>query len=112
MKPLSLYILYIPDIATLGAGSARVVVGVGETSKGQLAHRAALALAERLGTVPVSFPGDHGGYGSHPAAFAVAFSKSIRRWSVVWSSRNCTGSAPTAAAASLINPSSAKFCWR
>jgi pimeloyl-ACP methyl ester carboxylesterase len=61
---------YVPDIATLKIGPTRIVIGVGETTKGQTAHRAALALAERLGTEPVVFPGDHGGYGSHPDAFA------------------------------------------
>jgi pimeloyl-ACP methyl ester carboxylesterase len=61
---------YVPDVAALRAGPVRVVVGVGEASTGQLAHRCAAALAERLGTAPVTFPGDHGGYGSHPAAFA------------------------------------------
>src|SRR6266436_568763 len=67
LKPIS---LYVPDVATLRAGSARVVVGVGETSTGKLAHRTAVALAERLRTTPVNFPGDHGGYGGQPAAFA------------------------------------------
>jgi len=62
--------LYVPDISTLRAGPARVVVGVGETTTGQLAHRAAVALTERLGTAPVTFPGDHGGYVGAPAAFA------------------------------------------
>jgi pimeloyl-ACP methyl ester carboxylesterase len=61
---------YVPDVAALRAGSARIVVGVGEASTGQLPCRAALALAEQLGTAPVSFPGGHGGYNDHPAAFA------------------------------------------
>ncbi len=67
VKPIS---FYVPDVATLRAGPVRVIVGVGESSTGQLAHRAAVALAERLGTTPVTFPGDHGGYGGQPAAFA------------------------------------------
>jgi pimeloyl-ACP methyl ester carboxylesterase len=67
LTPIS---LYVPDVATLRTGPARIVVGVGETSAGQLAHRTAAALAERLGTAPVTFPGDHGGYGAQPAAFA------------------------------------------
>jgi pimeloyl-ACP methyl ester carboxylesterase len=67
LKPIS---FYFPDVSALRAASVRVVVGIGETSGGQLAHRTAMALAEKLGTVPVSFPGDHGGYGSHPDAFA------------------------------------------
>ena len=62
--------LYIPDIATLRAGPAQIVVGVGQTSAEGLPHRSALALAEQLGTAAVSFPGGHGGYTDNPAAFA------------------------------------------
>ena len=61
---------YVPDIAALKAGKSRVVVGVGEATKGQIAHQTGVALAERLDLAPVVFPGDHGGYGSHPEAFA------------------------------------------
>jgi pimeloyl-ACP methyl ester carboxylesterase len=61
---------YTPDVAALRDGPARIVVGVGETSHGQMAHRAAVALAERLGAPPVTFPGDHGGFGSRPGRFA------------------------------------------
>ena len=61
---------YIPDIARLKEGTPRVVVGVGEATKGHIAHQTALALAERLGVAPVVFPGDHGGYSSQPEAFA------------------------------------------
>jgi hypothetical protein len=75
VKPIS---LYVPDVATLRAGSARVVVGVGETSTGQLAHRSAVALAERLGTGPMTFPGDHGGYGRQPAAFSARLHQVLR----------------------------------
>ncbi len=61
---------YVPDVATLKKGTTRIVVGVGETTTGQIANRSAVALAERLSTDPIVFPGDHGGYGSHAAAFA------------------------------------------
>ena len=37
---------------------------------GQLAHRAAVALAGELGLEPVEFPGDHGGFAADPAAVA------------------------------------------
>ena len=60
---------YEPDVAALQAGPSRVVVGVGAASAGELAHDTALALAERLGTEAVIFPGGHGGYTSHPAEF-------------------------------------------
>jgi pimeloyl-ACP methyl ester carboxylesterase len=75
LKPIS---LFVPDIDALRAGPARVVVGVGAASAGQLAHRAAAALAERLGTGPVSFPGDHIGYGAQPAAFAKTLHQVLR----------------------------------
>jgi hypothetical protein len=67
VKPIS---LYVPDVDALRAGPVRVVVGIGESSGGQLAQRTASALAERLGIKPVTFPGDHGGYGPHADAFA------------------------------------------
>lgn len=60
---------YVPDIAALKAAKPRVVVGVGEATKGQIAHQTGVALAERLGVAPIVFPGDHNGYGSHPEAF-------------------------------------------
>jgi hypothetical protein len=61
---------YVPDIGKLQDGSTRVVVGIGEDSSGQLAHDTALALAERLGTPAVTFPGSHVGYVEYPDAFA------------------------------------------
>jgi pimeloyl-ACP methyl ester carboxylesterase len=67
IQPIS---LYVPDVALLRAGSPRIVIGVGETSSGQLAYRCAIALADLLGTAPVSFPGGHAGYADQPAAFA------------------------------------------
>jgi pimeloyl-ACP methyl ester carboxylesterase len=51
-----------PDPDALRAAPTRIVVGVGETSQGQLAHRTGLAVAKWLGTTPVEFPGDHGGF--------------------------------------------------
>lgn len=67
MMPLS---LYRPDIATLRAGQPRVVVGIGEQSAGQTIHDMGMALAEKLGTEPVLFPGDHMGFGPHADTFA------------------------------------------
>jgi hypothetical protein len=57
---------YVPDVNALRAGPARIVAGIGEASGGQLAHRAAVALAERLDSPPVTFPGDHGAIVSRP----------------------------------------------
>ena len=61
---------YKPDIATLQGASSKVLVGVGEASVGQETYDTALALAERLGTEAVVFPGDHIGMATHPEAFA------------------------------------------
>jgi pimeloyl-ACP methyl ester carboxylesterase len=61
---------YVPDVGRLQDGPSRVVVGVGETSAGQLAHDSAVALADQLGTTPVTFPGGHSGYFTRPEAFA------------------------------------------
>jgi pimeloyl-ACP methyl ester carboxylesterase len=60
---------YQPDIEALRAGPTRIVVAAGATSKGQLANRSALALADRLGTSVVEFPGDHGGFMALPEQF-------------------------------------------
>ena len=57
---------YRPDIEALRAASTRIVVARGATSKGQLANRTAVALAEQLGTTVVDFPGDHGGFMALP----------------------------------------------
>jgi pimeloyl-ACP methyl ester carboxylesterase len=61
---------YVPEIAALTVGPARVVVGIGIASGGLLTHRTSTALAELLGTPPVEFPGDHGGFLSQPKEFA------------------------------------------
>jgi len=57
---------YRPDVEALRAVSTRIVVAAGATSEGQLAHRGAVALADRLGTPVVEFPGDHGGFVVQP----------------------------------------------
>ena len=61
---------YMPDFAALQESSSTVLVGVGEASVGQETYDTALALAERLGTEAVVFPGDHIGMATHPEAFA------------------------------------------
>ena len=60
---------YQPDIAALRAAPARIVVGAGVTSKGQLANRTAVALAAQLGMPVAGFPGDHGGFLALPEQF-------------------------------------------
>lgn len=59
-----------PDVAALRAGEARIVVGIGEESTGQLCDLTSTALAQQLGVEPVRFPGDHMGFAEHPEAFA------------------------------------------
>jgi pimeloyl-ACP methyl ester carboxylesterase len=53
---------YKHDLDALRAASSRIVVAVGAESEGELAHRGGVALAERLGATPVTFPGDHAGF--------------------------------------------------
>src|SRR5260370_42478952 len=67
LKPIR---LFVPNVATLRAGTPRIVIGVGAASAGQIAFRCAVALAQQLGTAPVFFAGGHGGYGDQPAGFA------------------------------------------
>lgn len=57
---------YEPDFDALRAGPTRIVMAAGEesggASEGEMACRAAFAVAQRLGTEPVIFPGGHGGF--------------------------------------------------
>jgi hypothetical protein len=53
---------YEPDFAALRSAPTRIVVAVGEESNGELAQRGGEAVAERLGTEVVRFPGGHGGF--------------------------------------------------
>ena len=50
------------DFDALRAASTRIVMAAGAESEGELANRSAFAVAERLGTEPVIFPSDHGGF--------------------------------------------------
>jgi pimeloyl-ACP methyl ester carboxylesterase len=50
------------DFDALRAASTRIVIGVGAESAGELASRAGIAVAERLGTTPVTFPSGHAGF--------------------------------------------------
>jgi pimeloyl-ACP methyl ester carboxylesterase len=53
---------YQPDFDALRAASTRIVLAAGAESEGEMAHRGAEAVAERLGTTPVTFPSGHGGF--------------------------------------------------
>jgi len=58
------------DFDALRAAPTRIHVGVGTQSGQMLAGRAASAVADRLGTPPVTFPGGHDGFGTDTDAFA------------------------------------------
>lgn len=54
------------DLDAVRAAATRVEIGVGTTSKGEVASRAAVAVAGQLGREPVEFPGGHAGFGADP----------------------------------------------
>lgn len=74
MIPLS---LYKPDIDTLRAGQPRVVVALGEQSVGQPIDAMTMALAGKLGVEPVTFPGDHMGFGPLAEPFAETLHRTL-----------------------------------
>jgi hypothetical protein len=53
---------YRHDFDALRAASTRIVIGVGASSRENLAGRAGVAVAARLGIEPVVFPGGHAGF--------------------------------------------------
>jgi pimeloyl-ACP methyl ester carboxylesterase len=53
---------YRNDFDALRAAPCRIVVGVGVESSQMIAGRGGIAVAERLGTTPVTFPGGHDGF--------------------------------------------------
>lgn len=59
-----------PDLDALRHSSARIVIGIGEGSIGQVCYRTSTALASALGRAPTMFPGDHVGFVAHPEHFA------------------------------------------
>lgn len=72
---------YEPDYEAIRSAPTRVVIGVGEESSNAVAGRAGLAVAERLGVEPVTFPGGHDGFaGGEPgrAAASDAFAMKLR----------------------------------
>lgn len=72
----------MPDFDALRVASTRIVLAAGANSEGELANRAAVAVAERLGTTPVTFPGDHAGFLSSeygPANDPGAFASTLRQ---------------------------------
>jgi pimeloyl-ACP methyl ester carboxylesterase len=68
---------YEPDFDSLRGASTRIIVAGGAESEGTFPYRAALAVAERLGTEAVIFPSHHGGFGQQ--GDADAFAVTLRR---------------------------------
>ena len=69
---------YEPDFDALKSGSTRIVPGVGDASRGELAHDGGLGLAKQLGTEAVVFPGAHGGFDTDAPEFAVRLREVLR----------------------------------
>lgn len=61
---------WTPNLDSLRSFSARIVVGIGEDSTGQLCDHASRALAAELQLTPTVFPGDHTGFTDEPHTFA------------------------------------------
>jgi pimeloyl-ACP methyl ester carboxylesterase len=74
MRPLS---FYRPDVVALRAGKPLVIVGIGEQSAGQPIERMGMALAEKLGTELVIFPGDHFGFQALAQPFATTLHQAL-----------------------------------
>jgi pimeloyl-ACP methyl ester carboxylesterase len=67
MRPTS---RYLPDVDALKKSATRVVIGIGADSDRLLTYGTSVALCELLGSTPVEFPGDHGGFMEAPTEFA------------------------------------------
>lgn len=61
---------YVPDFDALRGAPTRIVSAAGESSGEQGARRAAIVLAERLGSPVTYLPGGHGGWGADRREFA------------------------------------------
>jgi pimeloyl-ACP methyl ester carboxylesterase len=75
-----------PDFEALRAAATRIVVAAGAESQSEMANRGAHAVADRLGSSPVTFPSGHGGflggeYGQtgEPEAFATTLREVLDR---------------------------------
>ncbi|MFJ6100552.1 alpha/beta fold hydrolase [Streptomyces sp. NPDC092359] len=75
---------YLPDFPALRAASTRIVVAAGKESEGTFAARAAVAIAEGVGTPLSVYPSHHGGFlggefgqQGAPAEFAEALRASL-----------------------------------
>ncbi|MEV4506315.1 alpha/beta fold hydrolase [Streptomyces klenkii] len=71
------FMSYAPDIHRLEGLSDRLVLAGGQESRGELPHRSAAFLAERLGMELQHFPGGHIGLTTHPAEFGERLRKAL-----------------------------------
>ncbi|MFK4086909.1 alpha/beta fold hydrolase [Kribbella sp. NPDC020789] len=73
-------ITWTPDLERLR--KARVIVGIGADSTGQLCERTSTALAGLLGISPARFPGGHTGFADDPKSFEPALRAQLAEISV------------------------------
>ncbi|GAA3919415.1 alpha/beta hydrolase [Streptomyces gulbargensis] len=71
------FMLHHPDLPRLRALSDRLAVACGQDSDGELPHRAATFLAERVGAELLRFPGGHTGLTTHPVEFGELLKKAL-----------------------------------
>ncbi len=69
--------LYQPDFSALAAAPTRLIIAAGAASKGEFPHRTALALADRLDTNLIEFPGGHTGFESQPDECVVVLERAL-----------------------------------
>jgi clorobiocin/coumermycin A biosynthesis protein CloN7/CouN7 len=69
--------LYQPDFSALEDAPTRVIVAGGTSSRGQFAWRTAAALADRLDTPLIEFPGGHGGFATDAGDFATELRRAL-----------------------------------
>lgn len=62
---------YRLDLAALAAAPTRIVAAAGVASRETWVHHCADALADRLGSQVIEFPGVHNGYIFHPKGFTL-----------------------------------------
>lgn len=70
---------WTPNLDALRGFSARIIIGIGEDSAGQICDHTARALAAELQLTPTIFPGDHTGFIDEPHTFASAVRETLAR---------------------------------
>ncbi|MGW4893077.1 alpha/beta fold hydrolase [Kitasatospora sp. NPDC004240] len=72
------FMAYTPDVDRLRSLTDRLVLAVGEDSRGELPYRPAALLAQTLGVPLLHFPGGHVGLSTHPDAFGERLAQAFR----------------------------------